>query len=115
MPMQPLCKQVLGSFTNGRVEQFIPYKPLEPQEMAEPDRAAAIARRLAQLHACRVPGEPHGEIFPKMLSWWVWSASTVLSSINRLSRAAQAACKPAAQHAETLHKGFAAKALTRWS
>ena len=61
--------QVLGAFTNGRIEDFIPYRPMEPQEMAEPPHAAAIARRLAQLHAAQVPGERTAQIFSKITSW----------------------------------------------
>lgn len=61
--------QVLGGFANGRVEQFIPYRPLEPQELAQPRMASAIARRLAQLHTVRVPGDQHAQIFSKMFTW----------------------------------------------
>ncbi len=62
--------QVLGTFCNGRVERFIPFRPLEPQQLSEAHVAAAVARRLAQLHAARIAGSAaEAQIFPKIYSW----------------------------------------------
>ena len=43
---------MLGTFGNGRVERFMEgMRHLDPAEMARPDLAPLIARRLAQFHA----------------------------------------------------------------
>mmetsp|Transcript_48468 Transcript_48468/g.125744 ORF Transcript_48468/g.125744 Transcript_48468/m.125744 type:complete len:373 (-) Transcript_48468:543-1661(-) len=42
--------QLLGTFGNGRIEQFFKARPLEPSEMTEESRQEAIAQKLAELH-----------------------------------------------------------------
>lgn len=61
--------QVLGTFSNGRVEAFIPYKPLESPQLCQPNAAAAIAGRLAQLHTVQIPGSGEAQIFSKIYTW----------------------------------------------
>lgn len=61
--------QVVGTFGNGRVETFIPYRPLTEDEMAQPKLSADIARRLAQLHAVNVEGQDEGEVFGLTRQW----------------------------------------------
>lgn len=61
--------QVVGTFGNGRVETFIPYRPLTEDEMAQPKLSADIARRLAQLHAVNVEGQNEGEVFRLTRQW----------------------------------------------
>jgi len=60
---------VVGTFGNGRVETFIPYRPLTEDEMAQPKLSADIARRLAQLHAVNVEGQDEGEVFGLTRQW----------------------------------------------
>ena len=63
--------QILGTFSNGRVESWIHMRPLKPEEMCEQGNAACIAQRLATFHAADihdVPKEP--QVFQRLLTWY---------------------------------------------
>ncbi|KAG5187225.1 choline/ethanolamine kinase [Tribonema minus] len=51
-----LGPRLLGEFANGRVEEFLEAETLTPVQMREPRMSAAIARKVAALHALRPPG-----------------------------------------------------------
>lgn len=64
--------QVLGVFVNGRVEAFMTgSRHLEPEEMVLPSRVPAIARRLAQFHAVKLPEARHALLFQTISKWFV--------------------------------------------
>ena len=63
-----LTSQVLGTFANGRIEEFLVSKTLEPQEMADPRYVPFIARKLRQLHAVPTDGEP--TLWPTISEWF---------------------------------------------
>lgn len=63
--------QILGTFSNGRVESWIHMRPLEPEEMCEQKNAGCIAQRLAAFHAADIhdiPKEP--QVFQRLLTWY---------------------------------------------
>ncbi|KAL3140625.1 hypothetical protein ABBQ32_005194 [Trebouxia sp. C0010 RCD-2024] len=62
--------EILGTFSNGRVESWIHMRPLKPEEMCEEGNAACIARRLASFHAADIQDiskEP--QVFQRILTW----------------------------------------------
>ena len=66
----PPSSQVLGTFSNGRVEAYMSgLRHLEPPEMAAPERVPAIARRLAQFHAVELPEERKPNLFATISKW----------------------------------------------
>ncbi|KAG0712215.1 Choline kinase alpha [Chionoecetes opilio] len=60
-----LGPRLYGVFPGGRLEQFIPARPLFTRELADPDLSAIIATKMANIHALNVPisKEPS----------WIWS------------------------------------------
>ena len=63
--------QILGTFSNGRVESWLHMRPLKPEEMCEERNAACIARRLASFHAADIRDiskEP--QVFQRILTWY---------------------------------------------
>ena len=54
-PTPALRLQLLATFGNGRIEQFLHARNLTPEEMASPRYAAAIAATLARFHAIQLP------------------------------------------------------------
>ncbi|XP_036862561.1 choline/ethanolamine kinase isoform X2 [Manis javanica] len=56
-----LGPQLYGVFPEGRLEQYIPSRPLKTNELREPLLSAAIATKMAQFHGMEMPftKEPH--------------------------------------------------------
>eukprot|EP00899_Mesostigma_viride_P016114 jgi/Mesvir1/24503/Mv21851-RA.1 len=61
--------QVLGTFKNGRLEVFLPYRTCNVHDMAEPAMAAKIASLLAKFHALPIPGPREVSLWGKLRSW----------------------------------------------
>lgn len=62
--------EILGTFSNGRVESWMDMRPLKPKEMCEEGNAACIARRLASFHAADIQNiskEP--QVFQRIFTW----------------------------------------------
>ena len=78
--------QILGTFPNGRVESWIHMRPLKPEEMCEPDKAACIARRLASFHAADIRGiSKKPQVFERILKWYTLILLTVMHPLVSLS------------------------------
>lgn len=56
-----LGPQLYGVFPEGRLEQYIPSRPLRTQELQDPVLSATIATKMAQFHGMEMPftKEPH--------------------------------------------------------
>ncbi|KAM4881598.1 choline/ethanolamine kinase isoform 2-T2 [Thomomys bottae] len=56
-----LGPQLYGVFPEGRLEQYLPSRPLKTHELREPLLSAAIAMKMAQFHGMEMPftKEPH--------------------------------------------------------
>lgn len=61
--------KVYGHFANGRVEQFLPGRPLESEEMSHPLVWPTLARLSAEMHALPVPGSKKTTLFQDILKW----------------------------------------------
>ena len=66
----PWCAlQVLATFDNGRIEQFLDLRTLEPKDMTAPPMAARIARRLKQFHSVEIEGSREPQSFKSIRKW----------------------------------------------
>lgn len=61
--------QVLAVFENGRLEEFLDFRTLEPSDMAARDMAARIAKRLKQFHAVEIEGSREPQSFIVIKKW----------------------------------------------
>ena len=62
--------KVLATFDNGRIEAYLPMRPLKPAEMVTKAMASRIAQRLKQFHSIKgveAPSTP--ELFTTISSW----------------------------------------------
>lgn len=77
--------QILGTFINGRVESWIHMRPLKPEEMCEPNKAACIARRLASFHAADIRGiSKKPQVFERILKWYTLILMTAMHPVVSL-------------------------------
>ena len=62
----------LGVFRNGRFEEYIPdVRPLDPEEMAIPAVADAIAATMRRFHACDIPARGRSPgTWDVLRDWW---------------------------------------------
>lgn len=61
--------QVLAAFDNGRIEEFLNMRTLEPKDMTARPMAARIARRLKQFHAVDIAGPREPQSFRSIRKW----------------------------------------------
>lgn len=64
-----VCLQVLATFDNGRIEEFLEMRPLKPEEMAKKATAEQIAVRLKQFHEVEVAPKEGPQLFPTINRW----------------------------------------------
>lgn len=62
-------RQVLAAFDNGRIEEFLNMRTLEPKDMTARPMAARIARRLKQFHAVDIAGPREPQSFRSIRKW----------------------------------------------
>lgn len=76
---QGFAPPYLGRFTNGRIEGYLPARPLTPEEMGQTspvDFVAYIARELARMHSMRIHGVCESEpLLWTLIDKWAGLAS----------------------------------------
>ncbi|XP_037371089.1 choline/ethanolamine kinase [Talpa occidentalis] len=72
-----LGPQLYGVFPEGRLEQYLPSRPLRTQELREPVLSAAIATKMAQFHGMEMP-------FAKEPRWLFGTMERYLKQIQDL-------------------------------
>ncbi|XP_058424000.1 choline/ethanolamine kinase isoform X5 [Diceros bicornis minor] len=72
-----LGPQLYGVFPEGRLEQYIPSRPLKTRELREPVLSAAIATKMAQFHGMEMP-------FTKEPRWLFGTMERYLKQIQDL-------------------------------
>mmetsp|Transcript_17447 Transcript_17447/g.59269 ORF Transcript_17447/g.59269 Transcript_17447/m.59269 type:complete len:378 (+) Transcript_17447:75-1208(+) len=84
-----LAPRFLGCFQNGRVEQFLPARALEPPEMgltAPVDFVSMIATALAELHATPMPLEGGPALWTKLERFFDLADAVVFEDEDRQRR-----------------------------
>lgn len=62
--------QLLATFENGRIEEYIESVTLTPEMMRNPDSSDEIARTLAKFHSLSVSDDSHGSVLWSRLENW---------------------------------------------
>lgn len=78
--------RMLGTFKNGRFEQFFNASPLTPEELRDPDVSKQIAKRTRELHAGieLLPNEhDEGPAVWKNIDKWQEKAASIMSFVDR--------------------------------
>lgn len=71
-----------GIFPGGRIEEYIPARPLLTKELADPEISSLIAEKMAQIHQMQVPISKEPTWFWDTMNKWLTSANNILESIE---------------------------------
>lgn len=87
---------LLGTFLNGRIEEFFPSRALTANELRDPEISRWIGRRMAELHTAdlnlltpHTKGVANGEREPTVLSSirdWLGPAREIVNVLERVQR-----------------------------
>lgn len=80
-----LGPRLYGVFPGGRLEQFIPARPLFTRELADPDLSAIIATKMANIHALNVPISKEPCWIWNTMERWLRTSQGFLSQKPQLS------------------------------
>ncbi|XP_064599853.1 choline kinase alpha-like [Liolophura sinensis] len=80
-----LGPKLFGVFPRGRVEEFLPARPLLTKELAKPEISRQIARKLAMFHSLSVPLCKQPSWFFANLERWVDQAVDNMRYDNKLA------------------------------
>jgi hypothetical protein len=82
--------RVVGTFANGRLEAWLPARPLEPAELADAPLSRRIARLLRRFHAARVDADGVVDtatpLWPLLRQWLQMAASLTLDDPTRQAK-----------------------------
>lgn len=104
--LRRLCRKnigpkVLGTFNNGRFEEYLEARPLTPEELREPSTMKQIAKRMRELHEGIELQEEEREDGPRVFhNWdkWVDRCEQVINWLDKEIESPQnetkAACEP---------------------
>jgi ethanolamine kinase len=77
---------VLLTFTNGRVEAWLPARPLEPAELSDETLSPRIAQLLAAFHAAAVDEPREPRLWPLVRGWLRTALTLVLPDAAKQAR-----------------------------
>ena len=69
--------QVLATFDNGRIEEFLEMHPLKPEEMTGRDIAKRIAIRLKEFHDVDVGPAQGAQLFVTISNWYLACTTSI--------------------------------------
>lgn len=69
-----------GVFPGGRIEEYIPARPLLTKELADPELSALTAEKMAQIHMMQVPISKEPTWLWDTMSKWLDTATTTLKN-----------------------------------
>uniref|UniRef100_A0A8D0UD50 Ethanolamine kinase n=1 Tax=Sus scrofa TaxID=9823 RepID=A0A8D0UD50_PIG len=82
-----LGPKLFGIFPQGRLEQFIPSRRLETEELSLPDISAEIAEKMARFHGMKMP-------FNKEPKWLFGTMEKYLNQVLRIKFPGESKAKP---------------------
>lgn len=71
--------KLLGLLPEGRIEEYIPARPLETRELSNPKISLRIAEKLAEIHSLDIPMTKEPICLWKTMDRWMANLSNVLS------------------------------------
>ncbi|XP_011297653.1 choline/ethanolamine kinase isoform X2 [Fopius arisanus] len=73
-----------GLFPGGRIEEYIPARPLLTKELADPELSALIAEKMAQIHRMQVPLNKEPTWMWDTMANWLSTAEDVLKNCEEV-------------------------------
>lgn len=71
-----------GIFPGGRIEEYIPARPLLTKELADPELSALTAEKMAQIHMMQVPLSKEPTWLWETMAKWCDGTEKLLENIN---------------------------------
>lgn len=71
-----------GVFPGGRIEEYIPARPLLTKELADPELSALAAEKMAQIHSIQVPISKEPTWLWDTMIKWCDSADELLKNVD---------------------------------
>ena len=71
-----------GIFPGGRIEEYIPARPLLTKELADPTLSSMIAEKMAQIHMMQVPISKEPTWLWDTMAKWLDTATDILENIE---------------------------------
>ena len=75
-----------GIFPGGRIEEYIPARPLLTKELADPHLSSLIAEKMAQIHTMQVPISKEPTWLWDTMDRWLDTANDVLENVEDVDR-----------------------------
>ncbi|XP_034933883.1 choline/ethanolamine kinase isoform X2 [Chelonus insularis] len=80
-----LGPKLYGVFPGGRIEEYIPARPLLTKELADPEISASIAEKMARLHKMQVPISKEPTWLWDTMAKWCNSAEDILKNVDNVN------------------------------
>lgn len=71
-----------GIFPGGRIEEYIPARPLLTKELTEPSLSCLIAEKMAQIHTMQAPISKEPTWLWDTMDKWLDTASDILENVE---------------------------------
>ncbi len=71
-----------GIFPGGRIEQYIPARPLSTTELSDPKISCKIAEKMAKIHSLNIPVSKEPEWLWKTMERWLENAEGILANFS---------------------------------
>ena len=76
-----------GIFPGGRIEEYIPARPLLTKELADPTLSSMIAEKMAMIHKMQVPISKEPSWMWDTMAKWLDTATNILENIEDIDSA----------------------------
>lgn len=73
-----------GIFPGGRIEEYIPARPLLTKELSDPTLSSMIAEKLGQIHTMQVPISKEPTWLWDTMTKWLATATDILENIEEI-------------------------------
>ncbi|XP_012270686.1 choline/ethanolamine kinase isoform X2 [Orussus abietinus] len=73
-----------GIFPGGRIEEYIPARPLLTKELADPVLSSMIAEKMAQIHSMQVPISKEPTWLWNTMAKWLDTTTNILENVENL-------------------------------
>lgn len=73
-----------GIFPGGRIEEYIPARPLLTKELSDPTLSLMIAEKMGQIHTMQVPISKEPTWLWNTMTKWLATATDILENIDEI-------------------------------
>lgn len=75
-----------GVFPGGRIEEYIPARPLLTKELADPVLSSLIAEKMAEIHTMQVPISKEPTWIWDTMAKWLETATDILENVEDIDK-----------------------------